>query len=69
MAKTKKVDVNNKPVVTHSYSIEVTIKVLVYVESTCIQTAEIEANNNNYTVMCEGLKDPEAIQVIEHFVS
>jgi phosphatidylglycerophosphatase A len=65
MAKTKFVDVNNKPVVTHSYSIEVTIKVLVYVESTCIQAAEIEALNNSYTVMCEGLKDPESVYIDE----
>ena len=68
-AKAKYVDINGQPVVTHKYAIEVTITAIVFVESTNIEAAEIEAINNNYTVMSEGLKEPEPVHVADVTIS
>lgn len=47
----KKVDINSKPVTTYIYHIELSLKVIVTVESTSIASAEIEALNGDYQVI------------------
>ena len=69
MTKAKYVNIKGQPVVTHKYAIEVSITAIVFVEAVSIEAAETEVINNTYTVMSEGLKEPEPVHVADVNIS